>query len=104
TGLVLDSAEPPHVWHQEIVDESISPNVDGVINDYFLVRTDRFEPQGLWTPETLLNEGLEGFAWWTVEDIRTARRAQVFSPRNLATLLPTITPDAKITSPVMLTT
>lgn len=90
-GFSPDVADPPHVWHQELVDSSIAEDFDGVINDYFLVRVDRFVPQGLWSPETLLDEGLDDFAWWSVDDIRKASPGQVFSPRNLATLLPTMT-------------
>ena len=46
TGLVLD-AEPPHVWHQAVpAAPSHADGYDGVVNDYFLVRTTRFDPPG----------------------------------------------------------
>jgi hypothetical protein len=37
-GLTLD-ADPPHVWHQEVIDPGHAAGYDGVINDYFLIRT-----------------------------------------------------------------
>ncbi|WP_216369071.1 NUDIX domain-containing protein [Streptomyces griseofuscus] len=40
TGLVIDG-EPPHVWHQEVIDPGHAAGYDGVINDYFLVRPRR---------------------------------------------------------------
>lgn len=89
-GLTLDAAAPPHVWHQEFMDSSLAPSLDGVVNDYFLVHVDRFVPQGDWSAETLLREGIDEFVWWTVEEITNAGPAHVFSPRGLAALLPSI--------------
>src|SRR4051794_7804222 len=43
-GLAID-ADPPHVWHQEVVSGHV-PGYDGVVNDYFLVRTAAFLPRG----------------------------------------------------------
>jgi ADP-ribose pyrophosphatase YjhB (NUDIX family) len=38
TGVVID-ADPPHVWHQEVAAPGHADGYDGVVNDYFLVRT-----------------------------------------------------------------
>lgn len=100
-GFSLDGRGLTHVWHQEFLDSSFSGDFDGVINDYFLLRAERFCPKGLWTPEILLKEGLGGFAWWSADAIESSTD-QLFSPRNLAGLLPTITEDA-LTGPVLLT-
>ncbi len=85
--------EPVHVWHQEILDSTIAPGFQGVKNDYYLVHVDRFEHRGELMPEALQGEGLEGFACWCEKAIR-AHSDQLFSPRDLATLLPTITHDS----------
>ena len=45
TGFVID-ADPPHVWHQEVAVPGHADGYDGVVNDYFLVRTTRFDPRG----------------------------------------------------------
>lgn len=91
TGLVLDaSARPEHLWHQEIHDSSITAGFDGAINDYFLIETEHFVARGLWPREVLLDEGLDGFAWWTLEEIQAAGPTEVFGPRNLAALFPSI--------------
>lgn len=89
-GLDISFLEPPLVWRQEIVDNSICHGYDGVANDYFLVEIDRFEPQGVWNRKTLLNEGLHEFAWWSWDSIQNAGPAHLFSPRNLAELFPSI--------------
>lgn len=51
----------------------------------------------LWTGDTLLEEGLEDFAWWTLEGIRKAGPVHVFSPRDILALLPSITRESAIT-------
>lgn len=96
-GLTLDAAPLPHVWHQKFVGKSLNSGFDGVVNDYFLVRIDRFAPHGFWTREALIEEGVHGFAWWTLEEIRKAGAAHVFSPRGLAALLPSITRESQMT-------
>ena len=91
-GLVLSGEEPVHVWHQEITDLTIAPGFQGVTNDYYLVHVDRFEHRGESTSQAPQDEGLENFAWWSAEAIQT-HSDELFSPRDLATLLPTITRD-----------
>ena len=43
-GLAL-SDDPPHVWHQEVVEPGHAQGYDGVINDYFLIRAAAFPPR-----------------------------------------------------------
>src|SRR3954471_5385075 len=37
-GLVLGT-DPPHVWHQRVIAPGHAPGHDGVVNDFFVVRT-----------------------------------------------------------------
>ncbi|TXJ76325.1 NUDIX domain-containing protein [Streptomyces lavendulae] len=86
TGLELD-AEPPHVWRQEVVGPGRVAGYDGVINDYFLVRTASFRPRGALSDDELAAENIEGFRWWGLRDIAGYRGTDLFSPRDLATPL-----------------
>lgn len=85
-GLALD-ADPPHVWHQEVVDPGHAVGYDGVINDYFLVRTASFHPRGAMSDDELAAENIDGFRWWRLPDIANHRGRDLFSPRDLATPL-----------------
>ena len=86
TGLVT-TTDPPHVWHQVVVAPDHPPGHDGMVNDYFLVRTTHFEPHGEFTDDQLAAEHLAAFRWWTLSEITSYTGADVFSPRNLATPL-----------------
>ena len=55
TGVVID-ADPPHVWHQEVAAPGHADGYDGVVNDYFLVRTTRFDPRGALSDDELAVE------------------------------------------------
>ncbi|SNY54620.1 NUDIX hydrolase [Paractinoplanes atraurantiacus] len=78
TGLVT-AGDPPHVWHQV---------TDTIVNDYFLVRTTRFEPRGEFTDDQLAtDELLESFRWWHLAEITNHAGPDLFSPRDLATPL-----------------
>lgn len=96
-GLGLGAHEPPVMWTQEIIDESICQGYDGVANTYFLVRHERFESHGNFTSEALVNEGIHDFTWWTLSAICDADSHTHFSPRNLkelvGSLLQRIEPD-----------
>ncbi|MGI5323020.1 hypothetical protein [Actinomadura nitritigenes] len=75
---------PPHVWHQEVVGPGYAAGHDGVIKDYFLVRTTAFRPRGSMSDDELAREHIAGFRWWRLEDIAGHRGSKVFSPRDLA--------------------
>jgi 8-oxo-dGTP diphosphatase len=83
-GLTL-AQEPPHVWHQEAVGDDLYDGYDGVINDYFLVRTPAFIPAGTLTPEEMAAENIRGFRWWPPAEIAAYPGPDLFSPRDLAT-------------------
>jgi ADP-ribose pyrophosphatase YjhB (NUDIX family) len=82
-GLNLDGT-PPHVWHQEVVDPGHAPGYDGVVNDYFLVRTSAFRPRGAMSDAELAAENISGVRWWWPRDIAAYRGPDLFSPRDLA--------------------
>ncbi|MGC4807839.1 NUDIX domain-containing protein [Micromonospora sp. DT233] len=99
TGLAI-TADPPHVWHQEVVDAGHVPGFDGIINDYFLVRAKHFQPRGELTDDQLAAENLAAFRWWQLSEIAGYRGPELFSPRDLATpltaLLTAGTPDQPV--------
>ncbi len=93
TGLVLD-ADPPHVWHQEVATAGRADGYDGLVNDYFLVRTSHFDPRGAFSDEELAAEHISGMRWWRYADIAEYHGTDLFSPRDLATpLAPLIAGD-----------
>ncbi|MEV0223951.1 NUDIX domain-containing protein [Streptomyces sp. NPDC050704] len=85
-GLILE-ADPPHVWHQEVVAPGHAAGYDGVVNDYFLVRTAWFEPRGALSDDELAAENIHGLEWWCAKDISGFDGSDLFSPRDLATPL-----------------
>jgi 8-oxo-dGTP pyrophosphatase MutT (NUDIX family) len=87
TGLAV-TADPPHVWHQQVVDPGRVPGFDGIVNDYYLVRTSHFEPRGEMTDDQLAaDENLTEFRWWPPSEIAGYTGADLFSPRDLTTPL-----------------
>jgi 8-oxo-dGTP pyrophosphatase MutT (NUDIX family) len=86
TGLVID-ADRPHVWHQEAAVPGRGDGYDGIVNDYFLVRTTRFNPRGVLSDDELAAEHISGMRWWRHADIASYRGTDLFSPRDIATPL-----------------
>jgi GNAT superfamily N-acetyltransferase/ADP-ribose pyrophosphatase YjhB (NUDIX family) len=80
-----DFADPPHVWHEEVVAEGHATGYDGVLNDYYLIRTDHFTPAGSMTPEELRAENVHDLRWWTMPEL-TAHGGR-FAPHNLPALV-----------------
>jgi 8-oxo-dGTP diphosphatase len=85
-GLAVDD-DPAHVWHQEVIAPGQTPGYDGIVNDYFLVRTTSFDPHGALSAAELTAEHISGFRWWRPADITAYRGPDLFSPRDLATPL-----------------
>ncbi|MFD5476062.1 NUDIX hydrolase [Streptomyces hawaiiensis] len=85
-GLVI-SADPPHVWHQEVVAPGYAAGYDGVVNDYFLVRTAGFDPRGTLSDDELAAEHISGLKWWHPWEVARYDGPDLFSPRDLATPL-----------------
>jgi 8-oxo-dGTP diphosphatase len=101
TGLVID-ADPPHVWHQEVAAPSHADGYDGVVNDYFLVRTTRFDPRGALSDDDLAAEHISGMRWWRHGDIAEYGGSDLFSPRDIATPLAALIAGDIPGTPVML--
>jgi ADP-ribose pyrophosphatase YjhB (NUDIX family) len=102
TGLVT-VADPPHVWHQVVVAADIAPGRDGIVNDYFLVRTTHFEPRGEFSDERLAtDENLTAFRWWQLSEITGHTGTDLFSPRDLATPLADLLTSGAPAEPVTL--
>ncbi|WP_318199269.1 hypothetical protein [Streptomyces sp. SCL15-4] len=75
--------DPPHVWHQEVVAPGRAAGYDGVVNDYFLVRTARFEPRGPLSDDELTAENIRGLKWWHPREVASHDGPHLFSPRGL---------------------
>ncbi len=100
-GLELD-VDPPHVWHQEVVRPGHVDGYDGLINDYFLVRTTAFTPRGSLSDEELAAENVTGLRWWTLAEISGYQGSDLFGPRALGVLLAGLLADGLPDSPLVL--
>lgn len=100
-GLVLDG-EPPHVWRQEVLGAQYLAGYDGIVNDYFLVRTKAFTPRGMLSRADLAAENIEGARWWPLADIKQYDGPDLFSPRELATPLSALLNDGVPAQPIAL--
>jgi ADP-ribose pyrophosphatase YjhB (NUDIX family) len=100
-GLAVDT-EPPHVWHQQVVAPGHAAGYDGVVNDYFLVRTASFPPRGAMSDDELAAENIDGFRWWRLREIADYRGSELFSPRDLATPLAALITEGVPARPVPL--
>lgn len=101
TGLTV-TADPPHVWHQEVVAADHAPGFDGIINDYFLIRVSHFQPRGELTDDQLAAENLAAFRWWHLPEIVSHVGPDLFSPRDLATPLTALLTTGAPTQPIHL--
>ncbi|MFW6599897.1 NUDIX domain-containing protein [Propionibacteriaceae bacterium Y2011] len=86
TGLT-DIGDPLHLWHQVVEQPGLLVGWDGVINDYFLVQSARFEPQGSLGADQLAAELVGDFRWWHLDDLAAHEGPELFSPRELPRLL-----------------
>lgn len=93
TGLMLTGAHMPRlVWIQTAeFSEMHEKGYAGVVNYYFLVHVDIFEPASGLAVGTAGHPGGEGILnqrWWSLTEINSAHaRGELFSPRALPTLL-----------------
>jgi 8-oxo-dGTP diphosphatase len=85
-GLVV-GGDVPHVWHQESFGSGYVAGYDGVVNDYFLIRTSSFTPRGVMTDAELAAEFISGWRWWSLPEIAGYRGPDLFSPRDLVSPL-----------------
>ncbi|MYU51591.1 MULTISPECIES: NUDIX hydrolase [Streptomyces] len=94
--------DPPHVWHQKVVAPGHAAGYDGVINDYFLVRTATFTPGRTLSDDQLAAENISGLKWWHLCEIASYSGADLFSPRDLATPLRALLTSGVPSQPVRL--
>lgn len=80
-------AQPPQIWRQEIIEPGHVAGFDGVLADYFLIRSKAFTPLGQLSTSELACENLIGFRWWSLTDLQTYSGPDLIAPRSLATEL-----------------
>ena len=74
--------EPPHVWRRHVVDPALMRGYDGVLEDFFLIRTPAFIPRGEFSDAELAAENMVELRWWTPAEIAAADT--VFAPSDIA--------------------
>ncbi|SNY45463.1 NUDIX domain-containing protein [Paractinoplanes atraurantiacus] len=100
-GYTLDTT-PPHVWHRVVMDPAYIRGYDGAIQDYFLVRTEKFTPRGTLTDAQLAAENITELRWWTVPEIAAYRGPDVFGPGGLITPLTALLTNGVPAQPITL--
>ncbi|CAM5233635.1 DNA mismatch repair protein MutT [Streptomyces spiroverticillatus] len=91
-----------HIWHQRLVGPEYAPGHDGVVNDYFLVRAEAFEPVGSLSAAELAAEHLTAFRWWRPDEIADYEGPELFGPQDLAALLAELTARGAPAAPVVI--
>lgn len=79
-----------------------APGYDGVVNDYFPVRTGTFVPRGTLSDTQLAAENVQAVRWWSWRAIAAYRGDDLFSPRELAAPLTALVTGGVPTRPVRL--
>ena len=106
TGLRLTPAHAAQLaWVQTaVLPEMHEHGYAGVVNFYFLVRVDAFDPAGEVAAHAAGHPNAEGILdhrWWSMTDISTAHdHGVLFSPRALPTLLTSLLTDGPPAIPV----
>ncbi len=89
TGLVIVEPGPP-IWRREHVFPSaievLDGRWDGQAEQFFLVRSEAFEPEPRFSAEALAAEYVTGLRWWTASELDGADGV-VFAPGALPELL-----------------
>jgi len=75
---------------------------DGAIQDYFLVRTAAFQPNGALSRDQLAAENITDFRWWQLAEIANYQGPDLFGPRDLAGPLATLIKDGVPDQPLKL--
>jgi 8-oxo-dGTP diphosphatase len=100
-GLPMPDA-PVHVWHQRVESPDVVDGYDGIVNDYYLITTNRFVPCGSLDRAALARELVGHFEWWSVPRLLAHRGDAVFSPRDLPALLSALVADGPPATPTPL--
>ncbi|MGA5493833.1 NUDIX domain-containing protein [Streptomyces cinereoruber] len=91
-----------HVWQQRLIGSAYARDHDGVLNDYFLVRTSAFEPIGALSGHELAAESITAIRWWGVNEITEYRGPELFGPQNLAAALRALIVEGVPDQPVLI--
>lgn len=103
-GIDLPADPPPHVWHRTVVIAGVFAGYDGQVEDYYLLRTDRFEPRGDLTDEELAAEHMGPLRWWTPAELAAADpTTATFAPRSLPELVADLLVHGPPPAPLSLT-
>ncbi|ELP70170.1 NUDIX hydrolase [Streptomyces turgidiscabies] len=100
-GLVIDGS-PPHVWHRRVVGPGYVSGYDGAVEDYFLIRTAAFRPNGALSTDELAAENITGFRWWPLSEVANYEGPDLFGPRDLADALSGLIKDGVPDQPLAL--
>jgi hypothetical protein len=73
-----------------------------MVNDYFLVRVIHFDPRGALSDDDLAAEHISAMRWWRLRDIAAYDGPDLFSPRDLATVLPALVAGDIPVTPLLL--
>ena len=85
-GLVPDTIGP-HLWTRTHVIPFIDGKWDGQRDHAYLIRTNRFEPSPMLSPEQLRAEHLVDLRWWSTEQLLADPDPAFFAPVHLASLV-----------------
>jgi 8-oxo-dGTP pyrophosphatase MutT (NUDIX family) len=99
-GLELDH-EPPLVWRRDLVGPDLATGYDGISEQYWLIRCDRFEPVGQLGEAALLAEHMGPCRWWSLDELEAAT-GELFAPRALGRLLRALLEDGPPDEPLVL--
>ena len=80
-GLELSGLDPQHLWSQQAEGPRYAAGFDGVANDYFALKVQRFEPRGAMTDEELAAENITELKWWSLKELEEYDGDAFFSPR-----------------------
>ncbi|MEU8225905.1 bifunctional GNAT family N-acetyltransferase/NUDIX hydrolase [Kribbella sp. NPDC048915] len=82
---LTDFPPPVQVWHQEVVADGHAAGYEGVLNDFYLIRTASFTPGGTLSAAELAAENVHELRWWTLDELDAA--TDRFAPRQLPALV-----------------
>jgi 8-oxo-dGTP pyrophosphatase MutT (NUDIX family) len=77
----------PHLWTRTHIIPFIDGRWDGQRERAYLVRTPRFEPAPLLSPEQLRAEYLVDLRWWSIDELLAEPDTTFFAPLHLPRLI-----------------
>lgn len=86
-----------HVWHRDHT-TTWEGRLCRQIEEFYLIRTTRFEPTFENQPEAVENRAFRGFRWWSIDEVETSD--ETFVPLRLGALLRELQDDGVPSMPV----